>query len=309
MSFESQLQAEAARAYELFARLGETSASDTATRERIFSELKAELERHASLEEEHLFPILRRTEAAQDSLAEAVKDNGELRAKLAALEALPKSDAAFLERVKELRKTFRQHARNEKHELLPAAERARSEQQVQNATAAAEQVQQERRAERQRDGQAEQRASAERARIGQEQVQRAAAEQARARMEHVAAEQTAIERAVERLDRQVAPVVAVVENTLAPVVANIQPVRRPDAAVPHAVNRAPDVFAGAMTQAWLEWVGKASLTGMQISQELLSQAAERQWRFAAEAMRGWVEQNARVMQATMDMLTKLTARR
>jgi stress response protein YsnF len=125
------------------------------TREKLFSELKAELELHTSLEEQHLFPVLRRNAETKGLVADAIKDNKELRAKLAELEALPKNDEAFPERLKDLQKTFRQHARDDKRELLPAVQRALSEEQVQNVTekmeaslAEAEQVKQDEAEER-----------------------------------------------------------------------------------------------------------------------------------------------------------------
>ncbi len=131
MTFRTLMQAGPARANELFARLSETSGGAVKTREKLFSELKAELELHTSLEEQHLFPILRRNPETKGLVADAVKDNKELRAKLAELDALPKNDEAFPERLKELQKAFRQHARDEKTELLPAVQRALSEEQVQ----------------------------------------------------------------------------------------------------------------------------------------------------------------------------------
>jgi hypothetical protein len=131
MNFRTLMQAGPAKANELFARLTETSDGAVKTREKLFTELKNELELHTSLEEQHLFPILRRNPETKELVADAIKDNKELRAKLAELEALPKSDEAFPEQLKDLQKTFRQHARDEKRELLPAVQRALSEQQVQ----------------------------------------------------------------------------------------------------------------------------------------------------------------------------------
>ena len=188
MSLRTLMQAGPAKANELFARLAETSDGAVKTREKLFSELKAELELHISLEEQHLFPILRRNAETKDLVAEAIKDNKELRAKLAELEALPKNDETFPERLKELQKTFRQHARDEKRELLPAVQRALSEEQVQNVVekieagvAEAEKARQDevearrlkaRQEREEAERQAEQQAAAERA-------QNAAAEQAR----------------------------------------------------------------------------------------------------------------------------------
>src|SRR4051812_34908390 len=131
MTLRMMMLAGPAKVNELFARLSETSDGAVKTREKLFAELKAELELHTSLEEEHLFPILRRNAETKALVADAIKDNKELRAKLAELDALPKNNDAFPERLKELQKAFRQHARDEKTELLPAVQRALSEEQVQ----------------------------------------------------------------------------------------------------------------------------------------------------------------------------------
>src|SRR5690242_165464 len=219
MSLRTLMQSGPAKANELFAKLSETSDGAVKTREKFFSELKAELELHISLEEQHLFPVLRRNGETKDLVAEAIKDNKELRAKLAELEALPKNDEAFPERLKELQKTFRQHARDEKRELLPAVQQALSEEQVQNVVekieagvAEAEKARQDEvearrlkaRQEREAaDRQAEQQAAAERAQnAAAEQSRQQEAEQKQAKLqrereeaEHRAEQQAAAKRA------------------------------------------------------------------------------------------------------------------
>jgi len=122
-----------AKANELFAKLSETSDGAVKTRERLFAELKADLEFHTSLEEQHLFPVLRRNPETKDLVADAIRDNKELRAKVAELDGLAKNDAIFSERLSELQKVFRQHVRDRK-ELLPAVQLALSEEQVQGVT-------------------------------------------------------------------------------------------------------------------------------------------------------------------------------
>src|ERR1700733_12368884 len=82
MNFQTLMQAGPAKANELFARLAETSAGAVKTREKLFTELKNELELHTSLEGQHLFPILRRNPETKELVAEAVKDNKELRRNL-----------------------------------------------------------------------------------------------------------------------------------------------------------------------------------------------------------------------------------
>lgn len=134
MTLRTLMQAGPAKATELFTRLAETSDGAVKTRERLFTELKAELELHTSLEEQHLFPVLRRNPETRELAADAVRDNKELRAKLMELEAMPKGDPAFAERLAELQRAFRQHARDERKELLPAVRRALSEEQVQSVT-------------------------------------------------------------------------------------------------------------------------------------------------------------------------------
>ena len=131
MTLRTLMQVGPAKANELFARLAETSDGAVKTREKLFAELKGELQLHTSLEEQHLFPVLRRNAETKELFADAVRDDRELRAKLTELEALPKNDPAFQEQLKELQKTFRQHARDDKRELLPAVQRALSEEQVQ----------------------------------------------------------------------------------------------------------------------------------------------------------------------------------
>ena len=207
-----------AKVNELFARLSETSDSAVKTREKLFAELKAELELHTGLEEQHLFPVLRRNPETKGLVADAIRDNKELRAKLAELDALPKNDEAFPERLKELQKTFRQHARDEKTELLPAVQRALSEEQVQGVAekmeaglAEAEQAR--------RDEAEERRAEARREREEAEFVAR----QAALRAEQAEAEERERE-AAEARTREVARQVA--DATMRPVEAAAETARR-----------------------------------------------------------------------------------
>jgi hypothetical protein len=107
------------KANELFEKLIATSNSAIRSRERLLAELKQELELLATLQEEHLFPVLRR-HGRLDLLQEALTDNEETNALLAELERLPKNSAEFISRVTELRTLFQQHIRDDRRELLPA---------------------------------------------------------------------------------------------------------------------------------------------------------------------------------------------
>lgn len=134
MNLRTLMQSGPAKANELFAKLSDTSDGAVKTREKLFAELKAALEFHTSLEEQHLFPVLRRNPETKDLVADAIRDNKELRAKVEELDGMAKNDAAFSDRLSELQKVFRQHARDDRKELLPAVQRALSDEQVQGVT-------------------------------------------------------------------------------------------------------------------------------------------------------------------------------
>src|SRR5690242_8719748 len=107
------------KANELFEKLLATSENAVKTRERLFSDLKEELELLARLQEQHLFPVLQKHKM-QDLVQAAINDNEETSALLAELERMPKNGAEFLSQVTVLRRVFQQHIRDDKKELLPA---------------------------------------------------------------------------------------------------------------------------------------------------------------------------------------------
>ncbi|ANY83582.1 hypothetical protein BB934_35595 (plasmid) [Microvirga ossetica] len=107
------------KANELFDKLLATSDNAVKTRERLFADLKRELELLATLQEEHLFPVLRR-HGMGDLLHEASTDNEQTSALLDELEAMRKNGAEFLGKIAELRRIFQHHIRDDRKELLPA---------------------------------------------------------------------------------------------------------------------------------------------------------------------------------------------
>ena len=93
------LQTGPAKANELFAKLVDTSDGAVKTRERLFADLKAELDLLAKLEEEHLFPMLRKHKATKGLVSAALADNKQTRILLDALEVMPKDDEEFAPKV------------------------------------------------------------------------------------------------------------------------------------------------------------------------------------------------------------------
>ena len=127
------------KANELFDKLLATSDNAIKTRERLLTELKDELTLLASLQEEHLFPVLRR-HGMQELVREATNDNEATGALMAELERMPKNSHAFLDQVSELRRIFQQHIRDDRKELLPAVLKVLSDEE---AEAVAERVEDE----------------------------------------------------------------------------------------------------------------------------------------------------------------------
>src|SRR3954469_20585789 len=106
------IQTGPAKANELFAKLGDTSDTALKTRERLFVELKEELELLARLEEEHIFPVLRKNKKTKSLVPDALNDNKVTRKLLVQLEYTPKDSEEFVDGLAELRSTFQQHVRD-----------------------------------------------------------------------------------------------------------------------------------------------------------------------------------------------------
>lgn len=118
------------KANEIFAKLVDTSATAVKTRDRLFAELKTELEFLAKLEEQHLFPVLEKHRETKKLAAEALGNNRQTRKLLADLERTPKDSDEFATKVADLRKAFQQHVRDEKNALLPAILKALSDEEA-----------------------------------------------------------------------------------------------------------------------------------------------------------------------------------
>jgi hemerythrin-like domain-containing protein len=332
MNLRILMQAGPAKANELFARLSETSDGAVKTREKLFAELKTELELHVSLEEQHLFPILKRNAETKELVGDAIRDNKDLRAKLAELEALPKNDDAFPERLKDLQKAFRQHARDEKRELLPAVQRALSEEQIQRVAEKIEAGVAE--AERAKHDEAEARRA--KAREEREQAERQVEQQAAAeREQRVAAGKSQQEerelaerqaeqegvalRAAEQTADNLRDIVKAVGQTATTSQTNVFQLAETAATGAQRVvtdaaqaitsnSRAaaslPHIAVGAMTDlrgAWMECIGQTTLAGTEMSRQIVRRAAEQQRQFVGSAVQSWMEGNGRIMQFALEV--------
>lgn len=192
------IQSSPVKAKELFAKLADTSENAVKTRDRLFSELKDELELQAELQEQHLFPVLKKHEGTKGLVTDALNDNRETRKLMAELEKIPKDSEEFGGKVAEIQKVFQQHVRDEKKEFLPAVVKALSDEE---ASTVVEKIEDEKAeveaAQRAEAKERRAKAAAERAKAKQEREQveaakaandKAKAEAERARKDSVAAQ-------------------------------------------------------------------------------------------------------------------------
>src|SRR5215208_2705259 len=98
------IQSSPNRANELFAKLVDTSESAVKTREKLFTDLKEELELLAKMEEQHLFPVLKKHKDLKELVRDALQDNKATMKLLTELDHTPKDTEEFGTRVAELHK-------------------------------------------------------------------------------------------------------------------------------------------------------------------------------------------------------------
>jgi hemerythrin-like domain-containing protein len=150
MTLRQTIQAAPGNTAELIKKLSETSNQAVKTREGLFAQLSDELTRYVEIEEQHFLPLLRKHAETKSLAADALKGNKDLRKSLEKLSVMPKDTDEFLAELDVLNKSFQQHVRNERKELLPAVLKAFSDEEageladsIEGAVADAEKVKRE----------------------------------------------------------------------------------------------------------------------------------------------------------------------
>ncbi|HYG87362.1 MAG TPA: hemerythrin domain-containing protein [Azospirillum sp.] len=268
MTITQIIQTTPAKANELFGKLAGTSGGAVKTREKLFAELKKELELHALLEEQHLFPVLRKHKETKDLIADAVNDNRQTRALLAELERMPKDGEDFPRKLTELRRIFQQHVRDEKKELLPAVRKALSDEESEAVAG---------------------RIEAGRARV-EAHREREEAEAMERRTRQPAA---ALTRPVETLVEGSTRAADLLGQAAQPALERLE-----------AFSVFPNVAARAINEAgeiWMEWASRTTQSTANAAQELRlctspQELAVVQGRIVQEALQAWLDAGTRLMQ-------------
>lgn len=319
MTLRQTIQSATGQTAELIKKLSATSNQAVKTREGLFAKLSEELTRYVELEEQHFLPLLKKHSETKGLAGDAVKGNKDLRASLEKLSGMPKDTDEFLAELDELNKSFQQHVRNERKELLPAVLKALSDEEA-GALAADIEGAVEDADKAKRDEKREEAAQAKRE--AEEAEQAKAAERAAARAEKAAERST--KEAAEKTGDTMARGAASMQDNAREVTASIKERTQQVASEMQeamtvysessqkirddlqAVRASSAVSVGAASEVyslWMEWFGNAARANAEASRQLMQcktvkQVAELQNELATSALHNWMESNAKMLQIT-----------
>ena len=106
---------------ELLNKIQGTTDGAEKTRERLFSELKQELEIHTSFEEKVFYPEAKEKTGMDDEIRDAMEEHDEAKQLLEALADMEPTSAEWIETIEELAEALSHHIRDEEQQLFPAA--------------------------------------------------------------------------------------------------------------------------------------------------------------------------------------------
>lgn len=94
---------------------------DTAERDRLFQELKRELELHAEVEDLHVYRVFQQAEATRDDAAEALEAHRNIKTLLDELAAARAHDHKWVAKFQDLHKLVDKHVAAEENEIFRKA--------------------------------------------------------------------------------------------------------------------------------------------------------------------------------------------
>ena len=123
--------------FKKYAAAGDRAAQ---TKQRLFDEIKAELEVHAAIEEEIFYPAVQkvRSKDAKDLVLEALEEHKVVKTLLEEITALTPDDDVFDAKMKVLQESVEHHADEEEKEMFAEAKKGIPEEQRQELGASME---------------------------------------------------------------------------------------------------------------------------------------------------------------------------
>src|SRR5687767_5777523 len=111
-------------------KIDETTERAVKGRDELFAQLKAELDLHAMIEEEILYPALEETEEAREITLEAYEEHRLVKQLLAELEAEPKDTEEWTAKFTVLKENVEHHVEEEEGEMFKKARKVLSQEEI-----------------------------------------------------------------------------------------------------------------------------------------------------------------------------------
>jgi iron-sulfur cluster repair protein YtfE (RIC family) len=122
----------------LFAKIEDTTARAVKTREKLFNQLKEELQVHTEVEERVFYPALQEYDETRELIKESREEHQKVEQILRKLEPVDRSSRDFRNLIAELKNAVKHHINEEETELFPKASAVLDEDQVEQLGAQAE---------------------------------------------------------------------------------------------------------------------------------------------------------------------------
>ena len=127
----------------IFEKLEPTTERGVKTREELFTQLKQELDVHARIEEEILYPALKELKETEEITLEAYEEHHVVKQLLAELEEMPKDDESWGAKLTVLKENVEHHVEEEEGEMFKDARKVLSQEQIEELGARLEAAKQE----------------------------------------------------------------------------------------------------------------------------------------------------------------------
>jgi len=107
-------------------KIDATTERGVKTREELFTQLKSELDLHAQIEEQVLYPVLEKADETHDITLEAFEEHRLVKQLLGELETMDKGDEQWTARFTVLKENIEHHVEEEEGEMFKKAQKVLS---------------------------------------------------------------------------------------------------------------------------------------------------------------------------------------
>lgn len=133
----------------IFKKIDSMKSKETAqTHEQLFKELYTELELHAKVEEDVVYPVFKKYEETRKIVEESVREHKEIDTLLSEIKGMRPDDEKWMGKLGELQRKVEHHVNEEEQQLFPQGRKVISEERLQQLGEAFEKKKEELRGER-----------------------------------------------------------------------------------------------------------------------------------------------------------------